>query len=435
MQVSIETTSGLERRLTVGVPAERIEKEVNARLQKALPNVRIDGFRPGKVPMRIVKQRFGEGVRQEVAGEVMSQTFYEAVEQEKLRPAGAPSIEPKALQEGRDFQYVATFEVYPEFAIADLSDREVELVVAEVTDADVDEMVDTLRKQQGEWLEVEGAAEDGDRLNIDYKGRKDGAEFEGGSADGSDLVLGSQRMIKGFEDGLIGATAGDERQLELTFPEDYHKEDLQGAAVVFDVTVNTVSRLQPAELNEELYQKLGVEEGTEEAFRNELRANMERELKNSIQNKLKNQVLEALIESHEIQVPQVLISNEIAALRNQSIQQFGGDASQFDSSMLPDELFREQAERRVKLGLIMGEIIRQQELTADPDKVRETLEDLAAAYENPEEVVQWYYSNEQQLESVKAATLEQQVVDQLLSSMRQIEAEQDYKTAVQPSAG
>ncbi len=432
MQVSIETTGGLERRLTVGVPAERIEKEVTARLQKALPNVRIDGFRPGKVPMRVVKQRYGAGVRQEVAGEVMSQTFYEAVEQENLRPAGAPSIEPKNLQEGRDFQYIATFEVFPEFEIADLKGKDIEAIKAEVTDADVDEMVETLRKQQGTWPDVDDAAIDGDRVNIDYVGTRDGETFDGGSAEGSDLILGSGRMIEGFESGLLGARAGDERTLNLSFPDDYHSEDLQGAAVEFKVTVNKVSRMELAELNEEFFEKLGVKEGGEEGFRNELRDNMERELKNGIQAKIKNQVMEALIESHDIQIPQVLIKNEINALRQQSVQQFGGDVGQFDASMLPDELFSEQAERRVKLGLIMGEIIRQQDLKPDPDKVRSTLEDMASSYENPEEVVEWYYQNEQQLASVEGATLEQQVVDQLLADMNLIDKPMSYKEAVQP---
>lgn len=432
MQVSIETTGGLERRLTVGVPAERIEKEVTARLQKALPNVRIDGFRPGKVPMRVVKQRYGAGVRQEVAGEVMSQTFYEAVEQENLRPAGAPSIEPKNLQEGRDFQYIATFEVFPEFEIAELKGKEVESIEAEVTDADVDEMVDTLRKQQGTWPDVDDAAIDGDRVNIDYAGTRDGEPFDGGSAEGSDLILGSGRMIEGFESGLLGAKAGDERTLSLSFPDDYHSEDLQGAAVEFKVTVNKVSRMELAELNEEFFEKLGVKEGGEDGFRKELRDNMERELKNGVQAKIKNQVMEALIESHDIQIPQVLIKNEINALRQQSVQQFGGDAGQFDASMLPDELFSEQAERRVKLGLIMGEIIRQRDLKPDPDKVRSTLEDMASSYENPEEVVDWYYQNEQQLASVEGATLEQQVVDQLLADMKLVEKPMSYKEAVQP---
>jgi trigger factor len=430
MQVSIETTEGLERRLTVGIPAERIDKEVNARLQKAAPNVRIDGFRPGKVPMKVIKQRFGAGVRQEVLGEVMSQTFYEAVQQEDLKPAGQPSIEPKTIQEGKDFQYIATFEVYPEVSLASLDDLVVNKAVAEVTDADIDEMIETLCKQSGEWADVEREAADGDQVVMDYVGTKDGEEFEGGKAENSTLELGSNRMIPGFEDGLVGAKAGDERTLELTFPEDYHAEDLKGAAVEFKVTVHSVKEMQPAEVNEELFERFGVTEGGEENFRKELRSNMERELKNAIKGDVKNQVLEALIEKNEVQIPKALVAQEINVLRQQSMQQFGGAAANFDASMLPDELFSEQAERRVKLGLLMGEVIKDRDLKPEADKVREMIEEMASVYEDPEEVVNYYYGNEQQLASVEGAVLEDQVIDALIAEAGVNEESVSYKDAI-----
>jgi trigger factor len=430
MQVSIETTEGLERRLTVGIPAERIDKEVNARLQKAAPNVRIDGFRPGKVPMKVIKQRFGAGVRQEVLGEVMSQTFYEAVQQEDLKPAGQPSIEPKTIQEGKDFQYIATFEVYPEVSLASLDDLVVNKAVAEVTDADIDEMIETLCKQSGEWADVEREAADGDQVVMDYVGTKDGEEFEGGKAENSTLELGSNRMIPGFEDGLVGAKAGDERTLELTFPEDYHAEDLKGAAVEFKVTVHSVKEMQPAEVNEELFERFGVTEGGEENFRKELRSNMERELKNAIKGDVKNQVLEALIEKNEVQIPKALVAQEINVLRQQSMQQFGGAAANFDASMLPDELFSEQAERRVKLCLLMGEVIKDRDLKPEADKVREMIEEMASVYEDPEEVVNYYYGNEQQLASVEGAVLEDQVIDALIAEAGVNEESVSYKDAI-----
>lgn len=430
MQVSIETTEGLERRLTVGIPAERIDKEVNARLQKAAPNVRIDGFRPGKVPMRIIRQRFGTGVRQEVLGEVMSQTFYEAVQQEDLKPAGQPSIEPKTTQEGKDFQYIATFEVYPDVALASLDDLVVNKAVAEVTDADIDDMVETLCKQSGEWVDVEREAADGDQVIIDYVGTKDGEEFEGGKADDSTLELGSNRMIPGFEDGLVGAKAGDERTLSLSFPEDYHSEELKGAAVEFKVAVKGVKEMQAAEINEELFERFGVTEGGEENFRIELRNNMERELKNAVKGDVKNQVLEALIEKHDVQIPKALVSQEVDVLRQQSMQQFGGAAANFDASMLPDELFSDQAERRVKLGLLMGEVIKDRDLKPEADKVREMIEEMASVYEDPEEVVNYYYSNEQQLASVEGAVLEDQVIDTLIAEAGVNEETCSYKDAI-----
>ena len=299
MQVSIETTSGLERRLTVGVPAARVDSEVDSRLQKAAQNVRLPGFRPGKVPMKVMRQRYGAGVRQEVLGEVMSRSFQEAVVQEKLRPAGQPSIEPRSLEPGRDLEYVATFEVFPEVEVVAMSGFAVSRPVAEVTDADVDNIIEVFRKQQGTRNVVERPAATGDIANIDYAGTRDGEAFEGGSAEGTDLELGSGRMIPGFEDGVVGLAAGDEKTLELTFPEDYHNEELRGAAVQFAVTVNEVKALELAPLDEELFKLYGVEEGGEQQFRKEVAENMTRELKNAVTNRVKQQVMDAVVDAHK----------------------------------------------------------------------------------------------------------------------------------------
>lgn len=433
MQVSIETTSGLERRLTVGVPAERIESEVNNRLQKAAGNVRLAGFRPGKVPMKVMRQRFGAGVRQEVLGEVMSRSFQEAVIQEKLRPAGQPSIEPKNLEEGKDLEYVATFEVFPEVEIVEIKGLEVEKPVAQVTDADVDNIIDVFRKQQGKWTVVERAAAAGDKVNIDYVGTRDGAAFDGGSASGSDLELGSGRMIPGFEEGVAGMVAGEEKTLQLSFPEDYHNEELKGAAVTFKVTLNSVQELVPAELNEELFAKYGVDDGGLDKFRSEVRQNMARELKNAVQGKIKQQVMEAVAVAHEsLEVPKALIAREVEALRDQMFQQFGGAAGKdLDlKSLLPDDMFRDNAERRVKLGLVLAELVGKLGLKVNADKVREAIEELASTYQDPEEVVNWYYSSQEQLASVESRVLEDQMVEKLLESANIIEKPCSYQEAL-----
>ena len=388
MQVSIETTSGLERRLTVGVPAERIDDEVDTRLQKAAKNVRLPGFRPGKVPMKVMRQRFGAGVRQEVLGEVMSQSFQEAVVQENLRPAGQPSIEPRNLEAGKDLEYIATFEVFPEVDLVEMSGFDIERPAAEVTDADVDNIIEVFRKQQGSWEVIERAAQEGDKVVIDYNGTRDGEPFDGGSAEGSDLELGSGRMIPGFEDGIVGMTAGEEKTLSLTFPEDYHAEELKGAAVEFKITLNSVSEMAMAPLDEKLFASYGVEEGGEEQFRAEVAENMGRELRNAVQARVKQQVMDAVVDAHaSLEVPRALISQEIDAMRSQMFQQFGGAGAQgMDlKSLLPDEMFEENAERRVKLGLILSEMIVKHELKADPEKVRETIEEMASTYEQPEE--------------------------------------------------
>ncbi len=433
MQVFIETTSGLERRLTVGVPAERVESEVNTRLQKAAKNVRLDGFRPGKVPMKVIKQRFGAGVRQEVLGEVMSQSFYEAVNQENLKPAGQPSIEPKSLEEGKDIEFVATFEVFPDIELADMSGIEISRPQAEVTDADIDNMIEIFRKQQGGWEAVERAAAEGDQVNIDYAGTKEGEAFDGGSAEGTDLELGSGRMIPGFEDGIVGMSAGEEKTLDLSFPDEYHNEELKGAAVQFKITLNSVSEQVLAPMHDELFGKYGVEEGGEEQFRKEIGDNMQRELSNAVKATVKQQIMDSVISAHESQeVPKALIEREIDTMRNQMFQQFGGAGAQdLDlQSLLPAEMFQDQAERAVKLGLVLSELIAKQELKADGDKVREAIEEIASTYQEPEQVVQWYYSNEEQLQGVESMVLEDQVVDSLIENAAVTDEACSYQEAI-----
>ncbi len=433
MRVSIETTSNLERRLTVGVPAERVDVEVDLRLQKASQKARLPGFRPGKVPMKVMRQRFGAGIRQEVVGEVVNESFREAIIQEKLRPAGQPSIEPRNLEQGKELQYVATFEVFPEVDLADMQGFAVEKLVAEVTEDDIDRMIAELRKQKGTWEVVERAAALADKVNIDYVGTREGEEFEGGSAQGSDLELGSGRMIPGFEDGIVGMAAGEERTLQLSFPEDYHNEDLKGAAVEFRITLHSVQQQVPAEMNDAFFAEYGVEEGGEAQFRREIAKNMARELKNSLESKIKQQVMDAVLEAHNtLDVPRALVGQEVSAMRSQMFQQYGGMPNQdLDlESLLPDSMFAENAERRVKLGLILAEYIEKHGLKADGDKVRAAVEEMASTYEDPQEVIDYYYSNRQQLSAVESKVLEDQVVEKLLESANISEKACGFQEAV-----
>ncbi len=438
MQVSIETISGLERRLTVGVPAERVDVEVKNRLQKAAKTVRLPGFRPGKVPMKVMQQLFGEGVRQEVVGEVLNQSFQEAVVQEQLRPAGQPSIEPRNLEAGRDLEYVATFEVFPEVELQDMQGFDVERPVAEVTDADIDHIVEVFCKDQGSWEAADRAAKEGDKVVIDYAGTKGGEPFDGGTDSDSELELGSGRMIPGFEDGIVGMQPGEEKTLALTFPEEYHAEELKGAAVEFKVTLKEVLELVPAAVDEELFEKYGVEEGGEPKFREEVSQNMARELKNAVEAKVKEQVMEAVLSRHEaLEVPRALIEQEIGVLRNQMFQQFGGAGAQdLDlHSLLPNDMFEENAQRRVKLGLLMAEIIEKYELRADGDKVREVIEEMASTYQDPQEVIEYYYGNQEQLAAVESRVLEDAVVAKLLEGAQVTEKACGYQEAIGLNAG
>ncbi len=432
MQVSIETTTGLERRMTVTVPATEIDSAVDARLSEAAKTVRINGFRKGKVPMKVIRNRFGAGVRQEVLGDVMNRSYYAALNEQGVKPAGQPKIEPKTLEEGKDLEFVAVFEVYPEIELSDFSKIKAEKQVAEVTDKDIDTMIENLRQQRQGWKEVKRQARNDDRVNIDFVGTIDGEEFQGGSAKGTNLVLGSGRMIEGFEKGLLKSKAGDEVTLNLNFPEDYRNKDLAGKPVEFKVTVNSVEAPELPELNDEFFAAFGVTEGGEEGFRKEVKENMERELKKASKNRLKSEVMDTLLDQNDVDVPSALVAAEINVLRQQALQQFGAGAKNLDASLLPDDLFREQAEKRVKLGLILGEVIKQQSMRADPAKVREAIEDIAATYEQPEEVINWYYGNKEQLETVESAVLEDQVFDVILEQATVKEKKVSYDELTKP---
>ncbi|MCE1113845.1 MULTISPECIES: trigger factor [Pseudomonas] len=430
MQVSVENTSALERRMTIAVPAERVENEVNKRLQQTARRAKVAGFRPGKVPMSVIRQRFEADARQEAFGDLVQASFYEAIVEQKLNPAGAPAVEPKSFEKGKDLEFVAIFEVFPEFTVSGLDSIKVERLSAEVADADLDQMLEVLRKQNTRFEAVERAAQNDDQVNIDFVGKIDGEAFAGGSAKGTQLVLGSGRMIPGFEDGLVGAKAGEERVVNVTFPEDYQNLDLAGKAAEFTITVNSVSAPQLPELNEEFFAQFGIKESTLEGFRTEVRKNMERELRQAIKTKVKNQVMDGLLAANPIEVPKALLENEVNRLRVQAVQQFGGNIK---PDQLPAELFEEQAKRRVVLGLIVAEVVKQFDLKPDDAKVREMIEEMASAYQEPEQVIAWYYKNDQQLNEVRSVVLEEQVVDTVLQKATVTDKSVSYEEAVKPA--
>jgi len=430
MQVSVENTSALERRMTIAVPAERVENEVNKRLQQTAKRAKVAGFRPGKVPMSVIRQRFEADARQEAFGDLVQASFYEAIVEQKLNPAGAPSVEPKSFEKGKDLEFVAIFEVFPEFTVSGLESINVERLSAEVADADLDNMLEVLRKQNTRFEAVERAAQNDDQVNIDFVGKVDGEAFAGGSAKGTQLVLGSGRMIPGFEDGLVGAKAGEERVVNVTFPEDYQNLDLAGKAAEFTITVNSVSAPVLPELSEEFFAQFGIKESTLEGFRAEVRKNMERELRQAIKTKVKNQVMDGLLAANPIEAPKALLENEVNRLRVQAVQQFGGNIK---PDQLPAELFEEQAKRRVVLGLIVAEVVKQFELKPDDAKVREMIEEMASAYQEPEQVIAWYYKNDQQMNEVRSVVLEEQVVDTVLQKATVTDKSVSYEDAVKPA--
>ena len=388
MQVSVETTQGLGRRLSITVPADTIKQAVKKELINAAKSVRIDGFRKGKVPMNIVEQRYGASVRQDVLGEAMQRSFVDAIIKEKINPAGAPNYVPGEYKEGEDFTFAVEFEVYPEVELKGLENIEVEKPVVEVNDEDVDAMLDTLRKQQATWKETDRAAEAEDRVTVDFTGSIDGEEFEGGKASDFVLAMGQGRMIPGFEEGLVGHKAGEEFSIDVNFPEDYHAENLKGKAAKFAIVLKKVEERELPELTEEFIKRFGVADGSVAGLRTEVRKNMERELKGAVRNRIKSQAIDGLVSANEIDVPATLIDGEIDVLRRQAAQRFGGNEKQ--ALELPRELFEEQAKRRVVVGLLLGEVISTNDLKADEDRVKTLIEEMASAYEDPSEVIEFY---------------------------------------------
>ena len=400
--------------MTVQVPAERLSEEVESRLKSLKGRVRINGFRPGKVPLKIIKQQYGGGVYQEVLGEVLQSSFQEAVAQEKLQPAGAPSIEPVNIKEGEPLEYKATFDIYPDVEVADVSSLEITRFGADIEASDIDNMIEKLRKQRQSWEPVERAAEEGDQVVVDFKGYLGDEAFEGGEAVDLPIVIGENRMIPGFEEQLKGKKAGEECEIAVTFPADYQVKDLEGKPARFEVTVKAVNEPKLPEIDEEFLKAFGVEEGGVEKLREDIQENMQRELAQKIKSKIKSQVMDGLMELHPIDLPKALVTDEIGRMRQQAMASTG----QNDASLLPDEMFREEAERRVALGLIIGQIIRDKEIELEPDRVEAALDDIAASYEDSDQVKQYYRSNKEQMTMLEAMVLEEQVVDWVLKGAK-----------------
>jgi trigger factor len=390
MQVSVESTGALEKRLTINVDEEQIDSAVQKKLNQLKGSVKLQGFRAGKVPMKVIQQRYGNQARQEVLGEVMQSSFYEAITQENLRPAGMPNFAPKESEKGKGFEYTATFEVYPEVEMVPLENEVIEKQKVEISESDIDDMLDTIRKQRVTWEEADKTVEQGDRAHIAFVGTIDGEPFEGGSSDDMPVEIGKGQLIAGFEDGLVGLSIGDQKTLDLTFPENYQKEELAGKPVKFEVTLNKVEVAKLPD-DSELCKMVGVEDGNMQKLRDEVKQNMQRELDSTLKNNVKQAVMDKLLETHPIDIPQALIDNESQAIAQQMQQQFaqqGGQVPNMDAS-----IFSDQAKRRVSLGLILSEIVKKQDIKADPDKVRERVEDIASPYEKPDDVVKWYYAD------------------------------------------
>ena len=432
MQVSVENVSTLERRLKIAVPASQVEQAVNKKINQTARTIKIDGFRVGKVPVNVVKKRYGASIRAEALDDIIRDAYVGALQQTELKIAGFPSIEPISFDEGKDIEFAAIVEVYPEVTVADFAALFVERPTSDVTDADIDSMIANLRRQRATWEESTEAAADQDRLTIDFAGSIDGEAFEGGVAQDFNIALGSKRMIAGFEEQLVGVKVGDELTINVTFPADYQAENLAGKDAQFKINVKKVVKPTLPELNAEFLTAFGVKDGDVEQFRGDVRKNMERELRNAIRAKVKASVFEALVNANALEVPKALVADEITRQREQALKQFGGASAQIKPEMLPDDLFADNAKRSVALGLLVSAIIEKNEVKVDADRVRALVDEVAQSYEEPEQVVQWYYSNKEQMAQVQSAVLEDQVVDLILAAAQLSDKAIGYEELLRP---
>ncbi len=435
MQVSIESLEGLERKMTVQIPSDTVSQAVEKKLKDLTKTVRIDGFRPGKVPLKVVQQKYGGHVRQEVLGDVIESSYREAITQENIRPAGMPSIESVDSEGSEDISYTAVFEVFPEVENLNLDAIQVEQVEACVVDTDFDAMVEKLREQRKEWVEVERAAANGDQVTVDFEGKIDEELFEGGSGSGMSVEIGAGQMLPEFESGLEGISVGEEKVVEVNFPEDYHGTDVAGKTAQFTLGATKISESKLPDVDAEFMKAFGIENGDMEKFRTDVRSNMEKELEQRVKQTVKNAALEGLLAVNEIIAPAAMVDEEIKSQKTQAAQRMGQDPETFDLSSLPDEMFREEATKRVQIGLLVGELIRNEKIELDNSRVETTLKEMAGSYEDPAQVTEYYRQNREARATLENMVLEEQVVEYILGKATVTTKQSSFEEIMNGTAG
>jgi trigger factor len=424
MQVSVESISKLERRMQVQVPAARVSEEIAARLKNLSRTARLNGFRPGKAPIKVIRQQFGVQVHREVIGELLQSSFTEAVTEQQLSPAGNPRIEPQSMDEGQDLKYVATFEIFPEVALQPFDSLEIERVTAEVTESDIDAMIERLRKQQMNYSPVTRAAASGDKVSIDFVGTIGGVEFAGGKGENIAIVLGEGRMLPQLEQGLVGAAAGEHRDIEVNFPADYRATELAGKLAAFSTEIKTVEEPSLPEVDDEFCKSFGVTEGGTAKLREDVAANMRRELEQNLRNRNKTTVMERLYQVNPIDVPNALLEAQIRDMQVDAMRRAGAtDVSQAP----PREPLVEPARRRVALGLLINDIIRRENLVLDPKRANARLDEMVGAYGDAVAMKRAYQQNADAMRQVESLALEDQVVEWILERAKVREKASSFK--------
>jgi len=436
MQVTVEKPEqGLEHKISVTFPSADLSSQIDKRLNEIRRTIKMDGFRPGKVPLNVVKKRHGAQVEQEIVGEKVQQIFYDAVEKESLKVAGYPMFDELDNKDGT-ISFTARFETYPEITIPEFSAVEVETIEAQVEDKDVEDMIKRLREQRMAWKPSKSGAKKakkGEQVIMDFVGKVDGEAFEGGSAENVPLELGSGRMIPGFEDGIIGMKKNEEKQIEVTFPEDYHSDELKGKVATFDVTLHSISTKQLPEIDEEFVKSFGVEDGTEASLRTEIKDNMEKELARAVQNNNRTATLNALQEVIDVELPKALVDQEVQNLMNNMVQQMQQQGMKESDINVSADQFQEEAEKRVKLGLILGDVIRANGIEASDADINEFISEQASSYEDPSEVINWYKENPQALNEIKGIIVENKVAEKITAEAKVTSVTQSFESVINPA--
>ena len=430
MKFSFGNKNDIEQSITISIPADDIQKQVKTKLNSAQRSAKIKGFRKGKAPIDVVKKMYEPEIRQDVINDAVIKKFYELVEEKNFKPVGRPNLVPERIEMEKDIIFKATFEVYPEISLGNLSRLSYTKAVSSVAEKDVNKTIENIRKRMCTWDPKGGNSSSGDQIKIDFVGKIDEEEFEGGSAKDFVVEIGSKSMIEGFEDGLIGLKKSDNKDLNLTFPEDYGKTELASKKVVFNVEVKEVLKPKLPALNEEFFKSTGLEAKNTNEFKKEIKNKLDEDLKNIIENKSKSSILDSLREAHVFEVPSAMIESEVNNMRQNAARRVGMDPKDMNEDLFPKETFLEEAKKRVSVGVILNKIIEEKGIKADGERVRKMVEDRASMYKEPQQVVNWFYSNEEQLRSIESISLEEQVIEILLSEANAVEEELTYEECV-----
>ena len=430
MKFSFKSNTDINQSLEIVVPNKDIEEQVSSKLKAAQKDSKLKGFRKGKAPLDVVTSIYGPEIRQDVLWDLASKTFSKIAQEKDLKIVSRPNLIPEKIEEGKDAKFKATFEVYPEVKLSKMSKVSYTNYLCEITEDDLDNTITNLQKRLSQWEPVDEVSKSGDQVKINFVGKIDGEEFEGGTAEDFSVELGSKSMIEGFEDGLIGLKKGDKKVLELEFPSDYGKSELAGKPVNFDTEIKEVLTPKLPELNEDFFKSTGIEAENIEAFKIEIRSKLEEDLVNILNGKIKQSLYDSLLDANDFEVPSAMIDSEVSNMKQDTARRMGMDLKDLNEDLFPNDMFNEEATKRVKVGILLNKIIEEKELKPDADKVKEIIEDRAKNYKDPQQVINYFYSDDEQLRNIESISLEEQVVDALKLEAKSSDENLSYEDCV-----